>query len=316
MTVGGEGPGLAERFDLVALGPAAIDDLLWVAAFPPPDAKVPVVRRARSCGGVSAVGLITASRLGLRAAYAGILDSSEASRFVLDALRAERVDTSFVCNYPGATPAYSVIILDESLKTRTILYDVSGLRGPDAGWLPERLLRSTRVLLVDNFRIELTMQAAGLAREAGAAVIGDLENPAAPRLDELIALVDHLVVSADFAAAVTANADPSRAAIALRGAGRVVVVTCGAEGAWYLNNESTDAVHQPAFPVDAVDTNACGDVFHGAYAAALVRGLDLRERVRFASAAAALFAATPSGCRKTPDLSLVERFLDENGNGH
>ena len=69
-----------------------------------------------------------------------------------------------------------------------------------------------------------------------------------------------------------------------------------------------------------VDTNGCGDVFHGAYAAALartrntvesVRGQAIAERVRFASAAAALKATRAGGQAGAPRLAEVEQFLKE-----
>jgi len=304
---------LTQQFDVAALGSAAVDELVWVGAYPSADTKVPVLRRARLCGGVSATALVAASRLGARAAYAGILGRSESSQFVLDALHGAGVDTSYVCDYPGATPAVSVIVLDETHKTRTILYDISGFTGPDDDWLPAALLRHTRLFMVDNFRMDLTIRAAHMARDAGAAILGDLEDPTVARRDELLALVDHLIVSRDYASAVTGETDPRRAALKLHSPGRVVVVTCGADGACYVGDDPPqEVVHQPAFAVEAVDTNGCGDVFHGAYAAALVRGLTLGERVQFASAVAALFATTPTGQQGIPNTADVDRFLKEH----
>jgi sugar/nucleoside kinase (ribokinase family) len=61
--------------------------------------------------------------------------------------------------------------------------------------------------------------------------------------------------------------------------------------------------------VAAVDTTGCGDVFHGAYAAALVRGMGVEERVRFAAAAAALKATRRGGQAGAPTLEEVETFL-------
>ena len=77
---------------------------------------------------------------------------------------------------------------------------------------------------------------------------------------------------------------------------RSAVVTCGGAGSWYVSDADPEAArHQPALPVKVVDTTGCGDVFHGAYAAALVHGLDVAGAVRFASAAAGLKAASPGG---------------------
>jgi sulfofructose kinase len=91
-----------------------------------------------------------------------------------------------------------------------------------------------------------------------------------------------------------------------------VVVTCGAEGCWYIDGESIQQPHrQKAFAVNAVDTTGCGDVFHGAYAAGLVRGQTLPERIRFASAAAALKALQHGGQPGAPTLPALEKYLQE-----
>ena len=67
--------------------------------------------------------------------------------------------------------------------------------------------------------------------------------------------------------------------------------------------------HYPAFKVKAIDTTGCGDVFHGAYAVALARGQDLTERIRFASATAALKATRHGGQAGIPTRRQVEKFL-------
>jgi sulfofructose kinase len=60
-----------------------------------------------------------------------------------------------------------------------------------------------------------------------------------------------------------------------------------------------------------VDTNGCGDVFHGVYAAALSEGMPAAERIRFASAVAALKATQPGGQQGIPRRSEADRFLVE-----
>ena len=89
-----------------------------------------------------------------------------------------------------------------------------------------------------------------------------------------------------------------------------MVITSGAQGCWYSSEtDPSSPVHQSAFPVKVVDTTGCGDVFHGTYAAGLVRNLNLPERIRVASAAAALKAVQAGGQDGIPTLSTVEKFL-------
>jgi sugar/nucleoside kinase (ribokinase family) len=119
--------------------------------------------------------------------------------------------------------------------------------------------------------------------------------------------VDHLILSKDFACRTTRALDPAQAARALWQTGRAaVVITDGPNGCWSLSSGGESAVrHHTAFLVTAKDTTGCGDVFHGAYAACLARGDCLEDRIRFASAAAALRAKEG----EIPRRAAVEQFL-------
>ena len=301
---------MTPTWDILGLGCVAVDDLLYLDAFPQPDTKMRVRARQRQCGGLSANALVAAARLGARCAHAGTLGTDEASAFVLDTFRREGIDVQLVRLTADARPIRSTILVDQSRHTRTILFDLSGTAGASVDWPPEEALHRCRMIYVDHYGMDGMIRAARVARAAGAAVFGDLERDEWPGFEELFGLVDHLVVNHAFACKRTGCADPAAAAAQLAKTGKAaVVVTCGAEGSWWIGEGAAAPVHQPAFPVDVVDTTGCGDVFHGAYAAAWVRGLPLCERVRVASAAAALKATRPGGQLGSPRWDEVQTFL-------
>jgi sugar/nucleoside kinase (ribokinase family) len=311
----------APTFDVVGVGVAAVDDILWVEQYPAADAKVRVLRRERHPGGLTATALVAAARLGVRCAYAGALGDDEDSHWIVERLGAEGIETGFVTRLPGAGPVRSVIVVGTGLQTRNVFSDASRVvdlpdeAAPAPAGLDSVVARA-RVLLVDHVYPELAIRAASTARARGGAVVADLEKDHSPRLGDLVHLVDHLVLGRAFAARLTGEAEPGRAAVALYSPGRTAVVTCGAEGCWYASDETGGLDrHLPAFAVEAVDTTGCGDVFHGAYAAALAEGQPLVERLRVASAAAALKArgpgGGPGGQAGIPDQQAVTRFLAE-----
>ncbi|MBI4551686.1 MAG: hypothetical protein HY710_05420 [Candidatus Latescibacteria bacterium] len=297
--------------DVLGLGCVAIDDLLYVESYPPPDIKIPILRHDRQCGGLTATALVAASRLGSACAYAGVLGDDELSDYAIQRLKQERVDLTHLVRRPEVRPVHSVIVVDTTRQTRTIFYDLYGVVGADAAWPPAAVIRSTRVLFVDYVGMEGMLRASQIAREAGIPVVADLEDDRSPFFARLFGLIDHLIVSRDFAARLTGASDPAAAAIRLwTPERRVVAVTCGADGCWYLTRAHHGVPqHQPAYPVETVDTTGCGDVFHGAYASALARGVEVAERVRFASAAAALKATQPGGQAGIPTRPVVEGFL-------
>ena len=299
--------------DVIGIGAVAVDDVLFLSQFPRPDSKMPVLRRERHSGGLCGTALVAARRLGRTCAYAGCLGDDGLSRFILDGFAAEGVSLDHVIRRPGAVPFHSTIVVDTSQKTRTILYEEQGVIGADPSEPSDDVLRSARVLLVDHIGLEGMVRAARVARAAAIPVVADLERNGQPLVKTLLDLSDHLIVPAEFAGAITGRKDPGAAARALWRQDRAaVVVTCGVDGSWYVSAEEPGALyHQPAFRVEVVDTNGCGDVFHGAYAAGLSEGMGIRDRVRLAAAVAALKATQPGGQSGIPVRARAERFLQE-----
>lgn len=297
--------------DVLGLGIVAVDDLLYVDEYPPADRKIRVRHRQRQCGGNTATALVAAARMGARCAYGGVLGDDELSQYVIETLHREGVDTSHgvVCDTAGCT--HSTIVVDCKHNTRTIFSSVADRVGahprlPEAG-----VIRSAGVLLVDHHGLEGALRAVRIARSGGVHVVADFERDPGEPFGELAAMVDHLVVSARFAREMTGQADPATAARGLWNDRReAVVVTCGEAGCWYLDHQTRGtAQHHGALAVEVVDTTGCGDVFHGVYAATLARGMSLDQRVRWASAAAALKATRRGGQTGIPTTAAVERFL-------
>ena len=305
------------QFDVLGFGAVAVDDLLYVDEYPQAEQKVHVRYRQRQCGGLTGTALVAAARLGARAAYVGVLGDDELSQAVAEGFRREGIDLSYCVRRPDARPAHSTIIVDETRGTRTIFSSVDGLIGPDPSLPEAEVIRAARVLVIDHHGLEGTLRAVQIARQSAVQVVADFERDPGPPFEGLLALVDHLIVSERFAREQTGESDAPAAARALESPHRkAVVVTCGRSGCWYLGGATGEVPrHCPAFPVDVIDTTGCGDVFHGAYAAALAEGVDLPARVVFASAVAALKATRRGGQAGIPSRGAVDEFLAESASG-
>jgi sugar/nucleoside kinase (ribokinase family) len=300
-----------KSIDILGLGCTAVDELLYVDAYPPEDGKTPVRRRERQCGGLTATAMVAGARLGCHCFFAGTLGNDESSQFVVQRFREEGIDVTLVCRREEARPVRATIIINPDRQTRTIFYDPKDVFGADPHWPKEDVIRSARVLLVDDYGAEGMIRAATICRDAGIPVVADFEIGGDPRFPQLLALVDHLVLSRAFAQKLTRCQDPAAAARALWAPGRkAVVVTCGVEGCWYVSHKQPETLsHQPAIPVAAVDTTGCGDVFHGAYAAALAYGWDIPTALRFAATAAGLKATQRGGQAGIPTRAAVEAHM-------
>jgi sulfofructose kinase len=296
-----------KNIDVLGLGCAAVDDLLYVESYPPPDNKARVQKWHRQCGGLTGSALVAAARLGARCAYAGCLGTDEFSGHVADNFRSEGIDTAHSPRLPEAGVIHSNIVIAQDTGGRNIFYEVHGMVGAHPSLPANDVIRDARVLFIDHYGMPGNLRAMNIARFAGVPVVADFEDAAVPQFEEALNAVDHLVLSEEFACPLTCKASAADAALALwRSSRAVVIVTCGRDGCWSVSKESKEKPrHHPTFPVPAANTTGCGDVFHGAYAFRLARGDSLDERIRFASAAAAVKAQQ----QEIPRLQAVESLL-------
>ncbi len=300
------------RFDILGFGAVAVDDLLYVDDYPPVDQKVRVHHRDRQGGGNCATALVAAARLGARCAYVGALGDDELSRWVIENFARENVDTAYRAQRADGRPFHSTIVVERTTGRRTVFASNDGFSGADPELPTPELIAAARMLLVDHHGVEGSIRAARIARETGVAVVADIERDPGGPFAELLDVIGHLVVSEAFAQRWTGEPDTARATKKLFCPERqVVVVTCGARGCWFAAAEDARPEHVPAFEVDVVDTTGCGDVFHGAYCAALAEGKDLGHRVVWASATAALKATQHGGQAGCPTRVAVEAFLSD-----
>jgi sugar/nucleoside kinase (ribokinase family) len=302
---------VTDTIDILGLGAVAVDDVLFLDEFPAPDSKWQIQKRERHAGGLAGTALVAAHRMGATCAYAGTLGSDELSRFITDGFQAEGISVSSLVRREGTRPFHSTILVDTRTKTRTILFDAHDVVGADPDAPPEEVIRSARVLLVDHVGLEGMVRAARIARAAGIPVVADLERDVGERFGDLLGLVDHLILPFDFARKISGAADAQGILRALwKPDRRTVVITKSEQGSWYMSAEEPGRVfHQPAFSVKVVDTNGCGDVFHGVYAAGLSEGMSTTERIRFAAAVAALKATHTGGQKGIPLRAEADSFF-------
>ena len=298
-----------KQWDVLGFGAVTVDDLVYVDRYPYPDMKVTVIDKRRQGGGLVGTALVAAARLGVRTAYAGILGDDDLSRYTLEELSREGVDCAPVIHRPEARPIHSIIIVDPSGQ-RSILPSFVGVQWRNANEVPEALIAACRVLFIDHHGVEGSLRGMQIAHALGIPVVADIERELGQQAEPLLPLVDHLIVSINFARNKTGLDKPEEMALALVEGRTCAVVTAGEQGCWYVTREqSKQVVHQPAYRVQVVDTTGCGDVFHGAYAAMLAQGEPIDQIIRIASATAAMKATQPGGRAGIPSRAAVTQFI-------
>lgn len=108
-------------WDVLGLGAAAVDDLLYVDQYPVPDSKVPVQAKERHGGGLAGTALVAAARLGAAVAYCGVLGDDDLSQYALEEFKREGIDCTPVMNDPSARPIHSIVIVDRTTGSRSML---------------------------------------------------------------------------------------------------------------------------------------------------------------------------------------------------
>jgi len=299
---------------VLAIGHAAYDLCMVVDGYPAENSKAQTERLHESGGGPAANAAWLLAHWGARVALAGAIGDDDYGKRVAAELRRGGVDCRLLEMRPGQATPVSCIIVNRSNGSRTIINRKASAAALelDPGKLAEF---KPRLLLFDGhepaaslaamaaFPSAITVLDAGSLREGTQAL--------APR-------VQYLACSERFAAQVTGEPDVAghwqaclRRLRELNG--QVVVVTLGERGALFDDGRRQGRL--AALPVTALDTTAAGDIFHGAFAFALLQSADLKGALRMATIAAGLSVQRFGGRSSAPTLAAVLDRAKETGAG-
>ncbi|MDX2165928.1 MAG: PfkB family carbohydrate kinase [Deltaproteobacteria bacterium] len=295
-------------FDVVGFGFNTIDHVCRVPRPPGGDGKARLLDYAVLPGGQVPTALVALQRWDLRTAYVGPLGDDAGGVLQRESLTAAGVDLRGAPLRRGVGSHTSMIMVDAVTGERSILWHRPAGLALAAAELDRATLSSGRALLLDADDVETAILAAGWARDAGALVMLDVDEPG-PRTDALLALSDVVIVSDRFPQRHTGRADLREALRAMHAAGpRLVAATLGAGGA--LAIADGELLYVPAFRVAVVDTTSAGDCFHAGCLYGLLQGWDAARALRFAAGAAALACTRLGGRSSVPELAAVGALVD------
>ena len=89
------------------------------------------------------------------------------------------------------------------------------------------------------------------------------------------------------------------------------MVTQGKRGGILFDGKTV--TEYPIYPAEVVDSNGSGDVFHGAFAAAVCRGFGFETACHFSSAVSAIKCMGVGARESVPDFETVKQYMGENG---
>ena len=166
--------------------------------------------------------------------------------------------------------------------------------------------------MVDGNEMDAAVEAAKIARENGVKVLYDCGG-LYDGVERLLALTDIMIPSEEFAIGHTGASSAEEAAKKLYEMynPQIVVVTQGKKGG--LLYQGNNIVSYPIYPAKVVDSNGSGDVFHGAFATAVVKGFDYENCCHFSSAVSAIKCTGVGARESVPDFETVKKYLKENG---
>lgn len=284
-----------KQVDVLCIGYACWDLNFNVPALPGPDEKIMTDRMISEGGGPAANAAYAVNRLGGRAALAGRLGKDAWGRAHLEELQSAGVDTS--CILLTDTPTSQSVILVTPGGHRSLV-------NYRPGAAPQRYQFNAfnpGCILVDGHEPE----GAALALEQFQGVpslldAGSLRTSTKDLLDK----VRFVVASAAFARELSASGKPDDWIACLSQYPARVAVTDGNRGVYWKEGQNP-LVHLPALDVSAIDTNAAGDIFHGACALALARGHTFDEALRWANRVAGISTTRAGGRTSCPAAEEV-----------
>ncbi len=287
------------------LGQCSLDYLVKIGEYPPPDRKCEFSEMVVQGGGPVATALVALQRWGVSCAFAGIRGNDFFGEMIQGSLDREGIDTRGLVVRNGYESQFAFIAAEPGVGRRTIFW-----RRPTGPPLrPEEIdssvIERVKILHTDGRFVDAALAACRTARKAGVPVVVDADT-FHDGLMELAKLSDFFIASEHFASAFLRDHDPISACRKIADLGPSVVgVTLGSRG--YVALAEGRTIEKPAYPVAAVDSTGCGDIFHAGFIYGLIKKWPYEKCFDFAAWSAAMVSLKMGGRTGIPSLEQIRK---------
>lgn len=297
---------------IVGIGANVFDTLLNIPTYPKEDTKMRATASKTAGGGPVATGLVAASKLGEDTAYIGVLSDDNGGRFLKEDFQKYGVSTELIEVKSGYRSFASVLWLCADTATRTCVFDRGDLPPLVINNVQKQAIIDADILMVDGNEMDAAVEGAKIARENGTKVLYDCGG-LYDGYERLLSLADIMIPSEEFSLGATGCETAEEAAKKLFETynPEIVVITQGKKGG--IIYDGKEIISYPIYPAVVVDSNGSGDVFHGAFAAAVCKGYDYLKCCHFSSAVSGLKCTGVGARESVPSFETTKKYLKENG---
>ena len=290
---------------IICLGMVVKDIVFYVKQIPSAPQKITAESYEDKFGGMAATASAAIAALGGNVEFWGRVGDDEIGRNAIEAFNLRGVSTKVKKTHNAQSPI-SAVIVDGAGERMLAVYP--GRLESSADWLELDRLKDVSAVHADFRWVEGAKKLFLAAKNLNIPRVLDADAGDIAALKELVPFANHVIFSERGLALFTAGLELGEG---LRFASQftdgVIGVTLGDKGSLFLDN---DKIHEFLAPkIIPIDTNGAGDVFHGAYALALGRGITWMDAARYASAAATLRCSKAGGWQQLPTHSEVMHLL-------
>ena len=284
------------------LGSINIDNFYQLPHLPGAGETIGATQHAISLGGKGANQSVAASLAGCPVHHIGAIGSD--GHWCRAALERRGVDVRDIEVTEGATGHANICIDPDGENMIVLMPGANHALSWDFVRAALDKMTAQDLLVLQN-ETTLVLEAARFARGRGAKVIYSAAPFDASAVREVLPYCDLLVMNKVEATQLSAALGVGLHEIDVP----ALLVTKGAEGAIWRDQDTGRELRAPAFKVQPVDTTGAGDCFIGYVAAGLDQKLPLEQVLRRASAAAALQVTRKGTAEVMPAAEEVTAFL-------
>lgn len=300
---------MAEPAKVVGIGSCGVDYFAIVPRLLGPEEKINADRLEIHAGGVTGNNLTQVGRLGVSAAWLGLIGDDDSGRLITKAFADDGLDLSGIETIKGEQSTFVWIPVDAQGERCIYMFpNVNGKLSP----AQVRTIFTSHITQARHFHTEASQlplppikEGMQIAGAAGVRVLFDLDVApsyfeqaklgSAEDLLKSLRMVDVLKPCKAAAREITGESDYEKMARKLLTLGpQIVALTMGAEGS--LIATADEVVHIPPFNVSVVDSTGAGDAFMGGLSYGLLQKWDYQRVGTFANACAAI-CCTKVGAR-------------------